>query len=212
MAEPAPAASSVDSHAPPEPERPAAPPARKSGVHGGFKFGAAVPGGSGAKNLDMAVFTGTQFWFDADLGGKINESLFIGGMLGLGIGSPGDALSNQCSSCSSLSFKIGPIVRYYFSPGKAFDPWVNASTGLSVLGISNGEPANSGDRIQGPVLTGFEIAKVGAGVDWRFSPFLAVGPYIDLALGTYLAASNVEQFSSAVHTWVSLGVRFVLQP
>jgi hypothetical protein len=189
----------------------AAPPAYARGVQGGFKFGAAIPGGSGAKGVDLSAFSGTQFWFDAELGGKLSESVFVGGMLGTGLSSPGDALASQCSSCSTLTLELGPIVRYYFAPGKAFDPWVNASTAFSLLGVSNGERSGSG-RVQGPVLVGLEILKAGVGFDWRASQLFGVGPYLDVGFGSYLAGSNVEPFSAAIHTWVSLGVRFSLRP
>jgi hypothetical protein len=208
----APSAPTAGAQASQEGGRIAVPPARKSGVQGGFKFGAAIPGGSGAKGLDLSEFSGTQFWFDADLGARLGESLFVGGVLGTGFGSPGETLSNVCNSCTSLTLKVGPIARYYFSPSKAFDPWVNLSTGFSLLGVSNDKSASSGERIQGPILVGIEIVKVGVGLDWRFSPYLGVGPYLDIALGTYLGASNVEPFSASVHTWTSLGVRFVLLP
>lgn len=189
-----------------------APPAYARGVQGGFKFGAAIPGGSGAKGFDLSAFSGTQFWFDAELGGKLSESVFVGGVLGTGFSSPGDALSSVCNSCSTITLELGPIVRYYFSPGKAFDPWVNASTAFSLLGVSNGEPAGSGSRIQGPILVGLEILKAGVGFDWRASQLFGVGPYLDVGFGSYLAGSNVEPFSAAIHTWVSLGVRFSLRP
>ena len=160
----------------------------------------------------MSEFSGAEFWFDAEIGAKLSESVFFGGMLGVGVGSPGDALSAACNSCSSVALKVGPIARYYFSPAKAFDPWVNVSTAFSLLGVSNGETASSGRRVQGPVLVGLEILKAGVGVDWRLSPLFGVGPYLDVAFGTYLGASNVEAFSAAIHTWVSFGVRIVLSP
>ncbi len=191
---------------------PGVPPVYARGVQGGFKFGVAIPGGSGAKGFDLSEFSGTQFWFDAELGGKVSESLFVGGMLGAGFSSPGDALSSVCTGCSTITLELGPIVRYYFSPGRAFDPWVSASTELSLLGVSNGEMASSGNRVQGPVLLGIEILKAGVGFDWRASQLFGVGPYLDVGFGSYLAGSNVEPFSSAFHTWVSLGVRFSLRP
>jgi hypothetical protein len=145
-------------------------------------------------------------------GGKRGESVFVGGVLGFGFGSPAASLSSECAGCTTLSLKTGAIARYYFSPNKSFDPWVNLGTGLSLLGISNDQPESSGDRVQGPVLFGLELVKVGVGIDWHVSPFLGVGPYLDVALGSYLSAEHVEGFSSSVHTWTSLGVRFVLLP
>lgn len=40
----------------------------------------------------------------------------------------------------------------------------------------------------------------------------AVGPYINVGVGTYFNASNVESFSPSAHVWMSVGARFVLLP
>jgi hypothetical protein len=186
--------------------------ARTHGFQGGFLFGAALPGGSGARGVALSELSGPQFEFRTELGAKVGKSLFVGGVFSIGIGSPADSLSSECSACATSGrLGLGPSARYYVSPEKPVDPWLSLGIEFSLLSLTNGGTSSSGDLVLGPQLRGVDLV-LGAGLDWRISPSLGIGPYLDLALGSYSQAENLQPFSSATHFWTSIGMRFVLLP
>ena len=102
---------------------------------------------------------------EASVGWRAAPNLSIGGYVNLsGFG------DSDMSSDDVVTASTGIKADWHFLPAAAIDPWVSVGTGVKMLGI------RSGDRDL--ALTGFELAKVQVGVDYRVNRQFAIGPMI----------------------------------
>jgi len=163
---------------------------------------------------------GNQLQLTLDLGYKFVPQLFIGGYVGLGFGGVGDQIAAQCSdiSCSSTLFRIGLEAIYYPTPGRPVSPWVGYGIGLEGNSVNASDGFGDASSIS---VGGFEWAHLMAGVDFRMSRALAVGPFVDLSFGTYNSVSvtdasgnsqNLDLTQHATHGWLQIGLRMVVFP
>jgi hypothetical protein len=155
-----------------------------------------------------------------DIGGKLNPHVFLGAYLGLGFGGVGSEMAADCSAnsatCLHASFRVGAQVQYNVAPAAKVNPWVGYGIGIESSGV--GASTSSGEATA--AMAGFELARLMAGVDFRMGSGIGVGPFVDLTLGRYSSAtlddgSGQETFdirNKAMHSWLTLGVRFVLFP
>jgi hypothetical protein len=102
---------------------------------------------------------------EGSIGWRINPNLMIGAY-----GSVAGFGDRDNSDNGVVTLAAGLKADWHFQPAAAWDPWVSLGTGVKFMGIEDGED----DR----ALTGFEIAKVQLGVDYRLSPTFAIGPVI----------------------------------
>jgi hypothetical protein len=199
--------------------------------HRGFQMalrtGLAIPLGS-AKSGDPSDLTapaarsslpdlvGWQIPIMLDIGGKPDPHVFIGGYLGFSVGQPAGALGNICSAefdCLATTTRLGAEVIYSILPDDWVDPWVGYGIGYSWL--------SAGSSPNFVSLRGWEFAHVLAGVDFRLSRSLGVGPFVDYALGIY-GDRHVESpagtlfdgdiHGRSLHDWLLIGPRFVFFP
>lgn len=96
--------------------------------------------------------------------------------------------------CRSSSFSGGPMLRYHLAPGSRFDPWAAVGAGYRYLSL------------QGPPSPpqGLEL-RLRTGGDWYALGSAGFGPYMDLALGSFLnpyGLAKADLFAS-----FSLGLR-----
>ncbi|WP_163988283.1 hypothetical protein [Pyxidicoccus caerfyrddinensis] len=96
--------------------------------------------------------------------------------------------------CNFRQWRFGPEVRYHFSPGAGFDPWVGLGVGLEIA-VSEGE----GERDVpvpgvGPVPARIEksvtdrgptFARLALGGDVRLGRSLFLGPIVTASIGSY---------------------------
>jgi hypothetical protein len=67
---------------------------------------------------------------------------------------------------------------------------------------------------------GFQFARFMGGADFRISRVFGVGPFVDLSMATYTRQTTeidgvsvkADITESAVHEWLTFGVRFVFFP
>ncbi len=218
--------------APPPPKDPGPPPAGQS-FQMGFLVGIMVPFGNatGDPGDGLRDRYSSQGAFVVDLGFKPASSLFLGGYLGLSFGSEGsdNKVEAACEddnddadndvTCSSSTLRIGLLLRYSFSPAEAVNPWLGY--GIGYTEASQEIDDRHGERREETTVSGIEFARLQAGVDFRLSKTIGLGPELTAAFGRYGSTStsvdgevefegDIE--NPAVHTWLSLGFRLVLFP
>lgn len=201
-----------------EPEAPAPKkvPANKNGFQIALGSGYAFPIGSVDGSMDQSSFVAGQVPLILDLGVKTSESVYVGAYLGLGIGRPGDAIRSTCSAsavdCSLTTFRIGVNFQYHLKPREKINPYVGYGLGYESATLTAVGPGGSVDLS----VSGFEIARLGLGFDYRANKTIGIGPYIDSGFGTYTTLSLDGQSatinSPSMHGWINLGVRAVLFP
>jgi len=152
---------------------------------------------------------------DSGGGQTVQDVADVGGGIDLGIGfrvSPHFSLGTYATGAlyspvtpdsSVRSIAGGVEATWHFRPYKSLDPWIALGVGYRAFW----ESPPAGDTI---VWQGFEIGRLGVGVDYRLSPSVAIGPTIVAAL-TYFSkkpnASAPEGFiGGATGSFVSAGV------
>lgn len=94
------------------------------------------------------------------------------------------------------SLAVGPVIRYHLVQGTRFDPWLSYGIGFRSTSI-------------GPhSFTGLDWAHLQVGGDWYATSAFGFGPFLDLALGTYLGSSDTLG-TKAVNAHFSGGLRLV---
>ena len=196
-----------------------------------FRLGVTAPFGSasGAANDELARRYAWQLPLVVDIGGRFARSWFVGAYLGGGIGSTGsdERVDAACEdddengqndiACNALSGRIGLEAFYSFLPDENLNPWIGYGVGFEVAS------ASISDRSRGlketVTSTGVTFADLTIGFDLRKK--VGIGPFIDVALGRFnntttdFGARGSYKYAiddRALHGWITLGVRLVINP
>jgi hypothetical protein len=148
---------------------------------------------------------------------RVSPDLAVGGYFSYGFGRvPDEAAGGVCDipgvDCTGRTIRLGVQAIYSFNrPGTTFVPWLGAGIGYewaSLEAEAVGIKATYG-------FSGFELLNLQAGGDYKVSPQLSVGPFLQLGIGRY---SNAElemtgeptediPMDETFHQWLSFGVR-----
>jgi hypothetical protein len=210
--------------APPEGSAPeGTPPPARTGFQMALRTGYMVPFGeaTGAAQDTMSNTFSGQVPFIVDIGGKPTPHLFVGGYLGLGFGGTAGSSSQLCSqaniTCVTASFRIGAEVQYHFTPEASTNPWIGYGIGIESTAFSGA----NGNTNYSVAAVGWEFAHFMAGVDFRLSKSIGIGPMVDFSLGEYNTLSIKENggdttsgsiANPALHEWLLVGARMVIFP
>ncbi len=152
-----------------------------------------------------------------EVGIKVHPMLFLGAYGGPSVGPVSSTFSNAqgCAghSCLAADWRIGLEMQVHFRPAERLNPWVGYG-----LGFESASASASGGL--GDTYSGLELARFSGGLDIRLSRYFGVGPYVGLDFGSYSqehlqqVGKTVDQSISntALHEWITLGVRAVLFP
>jgi hypothetical protein len=235
----APAAGPGAAAAPPAPPRPVAPaepekdvaaqptgvdgaPAAQTGFQLAIRSGIQVPAGSvsGEPNDGMSDVFATQWPVMFEIGGKPTPHLFLGAYFGVGVGGAGGALADACArenaTCVAANVRLGFEIQYHGAPDKKTNPWIGYGIGYESSAVSG---SGNGNNVTASVV-GPEYAHFSAGLDFRLSHTVGLGPVVGLSLGQYTHAKTEingttnegDIQNTALHEWVSLGLRLVFFP
>jgi len=103
-----------------------------------------------------------------------------------------------CPACSAKSFAGGPFLRYHAVQGARFDPWASLGVGVRQTNIDNGGQTSAH-------FFGAELLRLGLGADWYATSNVAIGPYVELDMGSY------RRFDwGTLHTDLGTGLRLTL--
>jgi outer membrane protein W len=113
--------------------------------------------------------------------------------------------------CSSSDIHLAIQGMFHPTVSGSFAPWLGLGTGYEWFGID----ASSGGTSASAGISGFEFLILQAGGDIQVAPQFSLGPFVMFSLGEYgsqtLSAPGVSQSmditNTAVHEWLSFGVR-----
>jgi len=182
---------------------------------------------SGADGDSMSRDFAAQVPIFVELGVKLHPMIFLGGYTSLSLGGASSTFDDAqgCGkggrSCLSSSLRVGVEVQVHFQPDQRIDPWAGYGIGIESSSVS---ASGGGSPEASESFTGIELARLAGGVDFRLTPLFGIGPYAELAFGTYSHA-HVEGYegqavktgdsdisNSALHVWPTIGVRGVFFP
>ena len=185
--------------------------------------GRGVPIGGGApQDVSMGqVFDTPQLDIYFEGGLRLNEHIALGLYVDVGVG---DAASNvradpSCAlagnSCTASTGRFGLLLRHTFMPRAYSTPWIAVGTGFEWGEVSIQDGYNGSSQFFS--YTGWEIARLMAGVDLRTNPIFGVGFYGGVSVGRYTrykdaVAGEVRLGNEPLHTMVEAGLRFTLFP
>jgi hypothetical protein len=182
------------------------------GIELGLRSGVSLPLGdaSSGSKLSDSFTTRIPIWVDA--GYRITPNVYVGALLQYGILSVADRLSNVCTvtggDCVAYDLQAGLMFAYHFLPTRKIDPWAGIGVGYEAAKI-RGAGASGGDIS----LSGFQFANLQVGADYKPTPDFGFGPFVGFSLASYasesVAGNSVPGFASALHEWITFGVRGV---
>ena len=186
------------------------PPPAQTGFQLALRTGYSLPLGKAERNLEMSDLASGQVPIFIEVGGKPIPYLFLGGYMGFGFGGPAGFLKNTCGGrCSAGAFRIGIEAQAHILPGAFANPWVGYGIGLESVVVGTGADDNIG-------FAGVELARFGAGVDFRLTKIFGLGPFVELSMGNYSSISagdlTADIAHTAMHEWLTFGARFVFFP
>jgi hypothetical protein len=179
-----------------------------------FGLGGAVLSGEAERDVDIDRVFGSQLALSFEGGVRLNPHLAMGLYVDGGFGDPGSTVRDDCNAqlvdCDASTGRVGLLLRATLQPASPVTPWISIGTGYEWSTVS----ADAGDDL---TYSGWEIARLQGGVDFRSGRVIGVGLYAGARVGRY---SEVEDFSGTVdlgpdrelHTTVEGGVRFTLFP
>jgi hypothetical protein len=189
-----------------------------------IRTGISIPAGSSSAAASMGDAFSFQVPFLLELGVKVHPMIFLGAYGGPSIGGTSSPFGNAqgCTSGSSRSciatdWRVGLEVQVHFRPAARFNPWVGYGLGFEAASAS---ASGGGAPPASQTFTGLELARLAGGLDIRFSRYFGLGPFVGVDFGSYSQlhaeqggqTSDQSISSTALHEWITLGVRGVLFP
>ncbi len=207
------------------------PPEGSTGFQMALRTGAQFPMGdaTGEPADSFARRYAWQWPVAIDLGVKFMPSLFVGAYFGFGVGSTGSdtRLEAECDdddenleneiSCNAASIKLGLEGHFSFAPSSRTNPWIGYGVGYESASAWISDTENGYDETVR--LNGFTYAELSFGLDLRHR--VGFGPYVSAAIGgftrTTTEVGGKKVFEGpiddqALHAWINLGFRFVVNP
>lgn len=169
---------------------------------------------------NRAVSGQVPIWLDA--GYQLTPNLMLGlyGQYGF------VTLKSDCPGCSAHDLRFGIQGQYRFLPTGSADPWVGLGVGYESLSLSQKVPSVTDSQGNGTPLptaidgtfSGWEIANLQGGVDFRLVPAFTLGPFVSVSFDEFthssidfhsstFPSSSGSIGSKALHEWITLGAK-----
>jgi OmpW family len=182
---------------------------RPTGFELGLRTGYALPlgpaDGSG-DNLSDVISGAVPIWID--MGARISPSFYLGGFFQYGVGFVSSTLGSAgCNvsgvSCSMNDLMFGVDTQFHLDPTAQFDPYLGVGVGYEILNFN----ASGGDQSVSLSFNGFQFANLQAGLDYKPTPELGIGPFVMMSFGEYSSGSEGSISQTAIHEWFTVGFR-----
>lgn len=195
-------------------------PARTFDIVAALRTGYSAALGSIADGTKMSTTFSGQIPVTGEVGIRVTPNVVVGLIVGAGFGGAAGSFKNTCDaihvSCSATSLHLGIEGQYHFQPSDRLNPWVGYGFALE----SNDVGGKVGGKYNGVGFSGLEFARLTAGVDYRVSRLVAFGPFLDFSLGQYTSGhvttagvvADEDVTPTALHSWLTLGLRVVFLP
>lgn len=183
-----------------------------------FRGGFSTPSGWAAPGITMQETFEEQLSLGVELGVRTTPHLYVGLLAEGGVGESGPAYANGgCGSglgCDdgAWSGRLGLQLRYHLAPYAPVDPWIGYGVAFSGAWASGSDQFGTYDRR----FTGFEFAKLSAGLDLKLSRTAALGVYAEWTSGVFteltdradgLIVADGHLRDTSVHHWFTVGPR-----
>jgi hypothetical protein len=170
------------------------------------RIGWLVPFGKADSTLGQRTLNGTGLTFGLDALFGVSRYVdvharFDYGMMGEASRCP---VGNACKA-STTAFGLG--LGYHPVNGATFDPWLQVGMGYR---FAKFEQSPSSGRTTSFDYSGVDWLRLAIGGEWYAARWLGFGPYMSFDAGTY--SSRPAGNGSAVHMFLSLGLRAVIDP
>ena len=182
-----------------------------------LRTGIALPFGQveGGNNTDLDRYASSAIPIVIEAGYRLDPALFFGVRFQYAF----PQLKNPNGNCDNVScdgsgVQLGIEGIYRFLPASRFAPWAGLAAGYEWW-TADYFTTNLG---AGATVSGFQ-ASLQAGGDVRVTPQLVVGPFIDVSFGRFDSSTDRVRIGNttntterdiadtAMHTWVTIGVR-----
>jgi hypothetical protein len=189
-----------------------------------FGLGGSFRGGEAQDDVDIDRVFGNQLDLDFEGGVRVTPHLAIGLYADVGVGDPSREIRDQCNApldggppfdCHATTGRFGILLRHTFDPGGRVTPWFSVGTGYEYGSISTDDSGAGDDDLL--TYSGWEIARLQTGLDFRSQGVIGIGFYAGVGLGRYSKVEDVDGTDSfgdrkSLHTTVEGGIRFTLFP
>ena len=179
----------------------------------GLRVGYALALGNVAKDSKMSDSFKGAIPFTLDALFRVTRAFRVGLYGSYALVSLGDA-AKRGADLSGSWLKYGLELQYHISPEASMNPWVGYGIGLESVKASG---SISGITVS-QAINGIEFAHLMAGLDFKATSALSVGPFVDFSLGQYsstklevngteIPGSRGDIKDKAMHMWLYLGLR-----
>jgi hypothetical protein len=116
----------------------------------------------------------------------------------------------------AAGFRLGVEAAYHLAPDAKMDPWIGYGIGFAGEGVSG----TANGRTTSLTLAGPEYGHFMGGLDFRLDKTIGIGPMVDFGIGKYTRAKSEtaglstegDLKNTALHEWLTIGVRVVILP
>jgi opacity protein-like surface antigen len=203
-----------------------------SGIEIGARLGYAFSAGhlgappNGTDN-PLGDYVGGQVpvWLDA--GYRFNHDLYLGAYFSYGFGVVNDDRQGLCRNanvdCSASDLRLGLMGRLHLPPIAQLSPWLGLGIGYEWGSFSLQQSAvGSTDTDSG--WSGFELANLQLGADYKLAPKIAIGPFLSVSIGQFRHLSTTmaignntgttdqDLAKTSLHEWILIGARVAFAP
>ncbi|MFW5740287.1 MAG: hypothetical protein ACOC1F_07970 [Myxococcota bacterium] len=172
-----------------------------------------VPMGSAEERFGQRDYISSGPAFGADLAYGVSRYVALQARFDYAtFGSGGDCPANGTCEATTMAFGLG--ADYHLVNGAAFDPWMRAGIGYRIMRYDLRWTGYDAEL----EYSGFDWLHLAVGGDWYPHSMIGFGPYMALDVGSYgslpdePAPRTSGEADSAVHTFVSVGLRGVFDP
>jgi hypothetical protein len=197
---------------------PAAPFWLSLGIGGLFLGGDVEPGVSASR-----IF-GNQMNLAFEGGFRFTPHFGVGLYADVGVGGPGSEVRSFCNApspdglggadCNATTSRIGLLLRHTFQPAAPVTPWLAIGTGFASGTVDASYPGFANERVLR--YSGWEIARLVGGVDFRSNQIFGVGFYAGVGFTRYTdfdnSVASISLPSRSTHTTFEAGLRLTLLP
>jgi hypothetical protein len=175
------------------------------GVEIGLRLGYGIPLGDSAKDVKLGDSVKGQIPIRLDAGYRITPNIYVGLYFSYGIGMINKDKVRGCdvADCSASTLNFGVMGAYHIMPAESMDPWIGLGFGLE---NATTKASFGGNEVKNTVK-GLTFADIQAGLDFKATPNLMVGPVVSFAIGQYSSTDAGDIQEKGIHQWLTLGIR-----
>ncbi|HET9553757.1 MAG TPA: hypothetical protein VFP50_12380 [Anaeromyxobacteraceae bacterium] len=185
-----------------------------------LRAGLASPGGDAEPGVPLADLFSNQLALGVDLGLRATPNVYVGVFAEAGLGAASSQAGFGGATCSSVTGHCGGAVsgrlglgfRYHFAPYAPLDPWIGYGVAVSGASVSGDTPSGTFSTS----YTGFEFAKLSAGLDLPMGGHGAIGLFAEWTSGVFTDVEDRQNGvvvasgslpSTSTHSWFTIGPR-----